>query len=464
MFQFQIGRVHFGRIALLFLATSLGTDVFAGPSGTTLTATKTAVAKWTKTDTYTWNVTKSTPPNQVPYVIPIGQTQPVTFTVTATKVGPVSTSWNTPLTGDVCVTNTGTTTTSGLYIKDQLENAADSTIVEGPIVLDVTSELAPSDTRCFHYEFTGVVDPNIVYRNHAIISVDNYLGHEGTSFSIDAFADVLPEVNVVQVDGSATIKDVFSCPAGMTCTPSSFSQVVTETISIPYVLTIKNDSAACGLTFRPVNSAELIPSDHPVSQTATTSVTIYTGSCHPVFQAGDYCTYSQGGWGAAPNGNNVARILASNFSAVYPGGVAVGITIPSFFMRFTASTAIEPYLPAGGTAGVLNANLVNALTSSSGVFGGQVLAHQLNIDFNRAGLIHGTLGDISHLFLKNTGTSLDGKTYAEILAIVNTALGGGAMPSGYTASTLNGLTANLVLSFDNCIPSEWAMTHVSQTP
>lgn len=452
------------RFALLFLATALIPNAFAGPSGTTLTATKTAIAKWTQTDTYTWNITKSTPPNQVPYVIPLGQTQQVTFTVSATKIGPVSTTWNTPMKGEVCVTNTGTTSTSGLYIKDQLENAVDSSIVEGPIVLEVTSELAPSETRCFPYQFTGVIDPAVQYKNHALVSIDNYLNHEGTSYTIDTFADVVPEITTVQIDGSATINDLFSCPTGMTCTPPNFTQVVTETTSIPYVLTIKNDSVACGITQKPVNTAELIPLDHPTPQIATASITLFTGSCHTVFQAGDYCTYSQGGWGGIPNGNNPSAILAAHFSQVYPSGVAVGILNPRYSMKFTASTAIESYLPAGGTAGVLNSNLLDPLTSSAGVFGGQVLAHQLNIDFNRAHLINGTLGDISNLYLKNTGTSLDGKTLAEILIIVNTALGGGEMPSGYTASTLNVLTANLVLSFDNCIPSTWAMTHLSQSP
>lgn len=456
MRQFQLSR-----FALLFIAMILGPHAFAGPTGTTLTATKSAVAKWTKTDTYTWNITKTTPPNQVPYVIPLGQTQQVTFTVTVTKIGPVSTTWNTPITGEVCVTNTGTSSTSGLYIKDQLENAADSSVVEGPLVLEVSSELAPSESRCFPYQFTSVIDPNVQYRNHAIISIDNYLNHEGTNYSIDTFADVLPEVHEVQIDGSATINDHMSCPTGMTCTPPSFTQVVTESTSIPYVLTIKNDSVACGLTLTPVNSAELLPIDHPVPQIATASITLYTGSCHPVFQTGDYCTYSQGGWGATPNGNNAAGILQAHFSEVYPSGATVGIVDPGYSMRFTSSAAIESYLPAVGTAGILNANLVNPLTSSSGIFGGQVLAYQLNIDFNHANLIQGTSGDIAGLVLKNTGTSLDGKTLAEILIIINTALGGGEMPSGYTASTLNALTANLVLSFDNCIPSAWAMTHLS---
>src|SRR5215831_21344938 len=44
------------------------------------------------------------------------------------------------------------------------------------------------------------------------------------------------------------------------------------------------------------------------------------------FAPGDgFCTYTQGGWGAVPQGNNPGTILHNNFSTVFGGFVEVGI-------------------------------------------------------------------------------------------------------------------------------------------
>jgi hypothetical protein len=34
-------------------------------------------------------------------------------------------------------------------------------------------------------------------------------------------------------------------------------------------------------------------------------------------------TFTQGGWGSTPNGNNPGMLLQMKFSSVYPGGVVV---------------------------------------------------------------------------------------------------------------------------------------------
>ncbi len=188
------------------------------------------------------------------------------------------------------------------------------------------------------------------------------------------------------------------------------------------------------------------------------------------FNPGDYCTYTQGGWGSKPNGNNPGQILATNFSTVYPGGVVeVGIPGDSgYTMKFETALVnegtknspnwvteaapyfIQKYLPAGGTASSLSADLVNPTSSSSGVFGGQVLALQLNVDFNNSGITAGTSGSIANLKLCNTGTSLDDMTVSDILGAANTALGGGALPDGYTVSGIETLVDIINNAFDNC--------------
>ncbi|MDD1653889.1 MAG: hypothetical protein LUQ64_05015, partial [Methanomicrobiales archaeon] len=83
-------------------------------------------------------------------------------------------------------------------------------------------------------------------------------------------------------------------------------------------------------------------------------------TCPPGFEDGMYVTYTMGGWGAAPAGNNVGKLLADNFAAVYPSGVEIGIPDPGdFSMKFTSASAIENYLPAGGTADKLTSNHVD---------------------------------------------------------------------------------------------------------
>jgi hypothetical protein len=97
-------------------------------------------------------------------------------------------------------------------------------------------------------------------------------------------------------------------------------------------------------------------------------------------------------------------------------------------MKFTGAGAIENYLPASGTPAALNADLIDPTSSSSGQFGGEVLALRLNVDFSAAGITQGPGGPFGALTLTSTGMSLDGQTVLQVLAAMNTALGGGNAP------------------------------------
>ena len=123
------------------------------------------------------------------------------------------------------------------------------------------------------------------------------------------------------------------------------------------------------------------------TDTATVTVTV-VGACN----LAGYTTYTQGGWGANPTGNNPAALLASKFATVYPlGYVRIG---GARTLTFTSAAAINVFLPAGGTASTLSASATNPVTSSAGVFAGQVLALQLSVDFSRAGVTKFGLGDL----------------------------------------------------------------------
>ncbi len=192
-------------------------------------------------------------------------------------------------------------------------------------------------------------------------------------------------------------------------------------------------------------------------------------------------TFGQGAWGQVPNGSNVGQLLADWFSTVYPSGVEVGIPgAGGYSMIFSSALRVQNYLPAGGAGGpaALTADMTGAITStSSRVFGGQVLALRLNVDFSAENI---TAGDYFGSFVLTSdadtlsGTdslSLDGLTVAQILAVANIALGNGTaaqmdaavpgialgegtgvasrLPLGYTYGTLNQLVDRLNNAFDD---------------
>lgn len=199
----------------------------------------------------------------------------------------------------------------------------------------------------------------------------------------------------------------------------------------------------------------------PLSLTATATANIDKPDG---FEPGDYCSFSQGGLGGS---GAPYLLLASYFPTLYPNGVEVGIPgSGGNSMKFTSSIAVKNYLPAGGTPNKLTLDLTDPTSSSSGVFGGQVLALKLNIALSDCGATPAGLGD---LYYRSPGDALNGFTVRQILAAAETALGGGALPAGYTYASLSTLCDNLNISWDTvtedgCIPSGWAMIYLSKTP
>lgn len=178
------------------------------------------------------------------------------------------------------------------------------------------------------------------------------------------------------------------------------------------------------------------------------------------------CSYTQGGWGATPQGHNPAKTLANHFAAVYPSGIEVGIPgAGGFSMLFTSAVAVKNYLPAGGAPGALLADQADpAANNASGVFGGQVLALQINVDFSAAGVLKNKGSAYGDVRLCGTGNLLvDGLTVSDVLNAANEALGGGDLPFGMSSiSELNDLVTSLNEAFDNCQASSWGSVHLCQ--
>ena len=157
-----------------------------------------------------------------------------------------------------------------------------------------------------------------------------------------------------------------------------------------------------------------------------------------------YTTYTQGGWGAPPQGNNPGQLLLDDFLKVYTGGsVTIG---GNKTLKFTSAAAIMNFLPQGTTAGILTASATNPTTSSGGVFAGQVLALRLSVDFSNAGYKKAGLAA-----LKVQTGKLAGLTVSQVLAMANAVLGGntGALPVGVSISDLNNVVDLINNNYDN---------------
>jgi hypothetical protein len=178
------------------------------------------------------------------------------------------------------------------------------------------------------------------------------------------------------------------------------------------------------------------------------------------FTPGEFFTYDQFEYGTntrleEPNNPQAAALLEDNFDTVYAPFedlLQVGVPGPAgHSLIFDSPDAVLAYLPTGGTPGPLTADLLDPLSSSSGVLGGEVVAATLNTDFSNAGLLAHpasvALGDLVFQNLETlVGTNfffypvdpeiadLDGLPVHEVLSEANLVLGGHANPSGISAA------------------------------
>ena len=172
----------------------------------------------------------------------------------------------------------------------------------------------------------------------------------------------------------------------------------------------------------------------------------------PPINPGDFCAYTQGGWGAVCHGNNLGCIRDNNFNSVFLSGLLIGHSSTNYNANWTSSTAIEAFLPAGGTPEVLTANLLNPTSTSAGVFAGQITALTLSVKFDDANVLNSAstipLGDL-HVM----SGQFAGLTIRELLALANDVVGGNinALDSyGASISDLNNAIDTINNCFDNC--------------
>jgi len=77
-----------------------------------------------------------------------------------------------------------------------------------------------------------------------------------------------------------------------------------------------------------------------------------------------------------------------------------------------------------------------------------------------AGALNVQLHGFGSLILSAVGPTFSGKTIDDVLAAANTAIGGGALPAGFTYSSLNNLVDLLNNALDGCRPTGWVAAHL----
>jgi CSLREA domain-containing protein len=171
------------------------------------------------------------------------------------------------------------------------------------------------------------------------------------------------------------------------------------------------------------------------------------------WQAGEMLTHSQERWGAA---GDAAATLFTGFGSVYPAGyVEVGLVgTAGRSMVFTAPFWVQNYLPAYGASAPLVIDYLDPYTTSSGVFGGHVLALKLNVDFSDAGYLGGSqpLGDLR--ICGSELSSMNGSTVRDALAVASSLLGGGGGPIVVGEAAI--LVARINSAFILGLPSTFA--------
>jgi len=192
----------------------------------------------------------------------------------------------------------------------------------------------------------------------------------------------------------------------------------------------------------------------------------------PAYQCGNLSEYTDadiGGWGAAPNGGNIANVwLYPYFSQVYPNGVSIGSG--DKIITFNSACAVSNWLPAGGTSRQLDftgALLTNPLnggnttctatgTTYQNTLASKVLALTLNIDFDKTLPNFNQQFTITYGDLIYTAAPFIGWKVSEILFEANKLLGQGAAACGQTNSyysTMTDVISNVIKGTNTRCPN-----------
>lgn len=366
-------------VAALLALVARGAVVPANCSGTTLTdAYKTAQGTLTRTDTYTWSVSKLLLTPNV--TADNGQCTTLVHRAEATR-SLLSVSYTYGVTGTIGVTNGGAVATQSLSITDTIQrNCGGGTgyvYYAGPFTIDISSNpiLDPGETGVYSYNIalpapTGAC----AYRNSVNITILNHSGAKpgcpqcpGTSpcpFGPNPKADfAFPIASeptaVVEEHKTASLLDVANANTGYTCSmtpPGAIELIPCSTpgcvdpctyspggdfVSCDFFKEVCNVAAECDTYSDFCDYIQLMTINEPTGvapltvSSNTVCAGVYSGTCTTG------CSLTIGYWKthAGFNGNNEDRV-----TEYLP--IVLGSTIPKGINVTSAaqSTAILAFL------------------------------------------------------------------------------------------------------------------------
>src|ERR1044072_822631 len=187
-----------------------------------------------------------------------------------------------------------------------------------------------------------------------------------------------------------------------------------------------------------LSGSKLEPSSLENSST-TANARIASSGC------GQLRTYTQGGWGASPNGNNPGVYLHANFNSAFGDGLTVGCAPSSYYIKLTSAQAITNLLPTGGKATALTANATDP-ASVKNVLVGQLVALKLSVGFDDTDAGVGQSGVALGNMIIGSGV-FKGYTVRAFLAIGEKVLGD--CSSRFTPAQVNETASAINENFDN---------------
>ena len=144
------------------------------------------------------------------------------------------------------------------------------------------------------------------------------------------------------------------------------------------------------------------------------------------------------------------------------GSFVVGV---GFQLFFSSPTTLLKYLSfAAGAPAALDADLLNPTSTSSGIFGADVIALKLNVDFGDAGLLPDPSGvNFGNLRLCGLAvTGLNNMTVRQFEALGETMLGGGT--TAFSIVDVDAVMESVDLSFSLGAATSFAQANLVNAP
>ena len=211
--------------------------------------------------------------------------------------------------------------------------------------------------------------------------------------------------------------------------------------------------------------------------TVAIGAALLASSAHAAtFSQNEFFAYNQTAWGL-PSTAAPASLLRADpaaelqFYSIFPTGLMIG-TLATHYALFDTGQDVLNYLPDTSAPGVLTTNESNPQSTSSGVFGAEVLTLNLNVAYNDVGPIADTFGNVAFthpdgvtwgdLILKGfvgSESGLNGLAIRQLLPLSENLVGGGVAP--FSVMDISSLLISINATFEDGYVSDFAEAHLA---